>query len=175
MKKIMLALLLAAGLSNGYSQTESYNSQTYLEQHIAIVSTKVRVVSSAEYVVEIKLKDYSGQAALPQGFGSEERVYADDGRGFDLSRADGTFTSKEKYPFKTSDRSNLESNIVLYNPGFQHKIELENDLALQAKTKTACKFVKVGCPPSNGGNCPACRWWGWSCWELIPCGTGFDF
>ena len=174
MKKIMLGLLSVLGLCNAFAQTEALNSQTYLENHIAITGTKARIVSKTEYVVEITLKDYSGGSALPAGFGSQDRVYADDGSGYDLRRADGIFTTKNKYLFKTAERTNLESNNVFYDPNFQHKTDLENDPNLQSKIKFTCKFVKVGCPPP-GGNCPACRMWGWSCWELQSCDIGVEF
>ena len=175
MKKIMLGLLFMLGLCNAFAQGESLLSQSYLEKHIAITSTKARPVSKTEYVVEITLKDYTGNAALPGGFGSGDRVYADDGRGFDLRRSDGIFTTKDKYTFETEDRSNLESNRILYDPNFQHKEEIDSDPNLQAKIKITCKFVKVGCPPTNGGNCPACRHWGWSCWDLQSCDVGLEF
>lgn len=175
MKKIILGLLFMLALCNAFAQTGAFNSQEYLENNIAITNTKARPISKTEYVVEITLKDFSGNSALPVGFGSEDKVYADDGRGYDLKRADGIFTTKDKYVFKTGDRSNLESSRVFYDPNFQHKIEVDNDPNLQAKIKFTCKFVKVGCPPPNGGNCPACRYWGWSCWELQSCDIGVEF
>ncbi len=171
----MLGLLLMLGLCDVFGQTEALGSQTYLENHIAITSTKARPISKTEYVVEITLKDYTGNAALPAGFGSEDKVYADDGRGFDLRRGDGVFTTKDKYAFKTDDRTNLESNRIIYDPNFQHKVEVDSDPNLQSKIKFTCKFAKVGCPPVNGGNCPACRNWGWSCWELQSCDIGVEF
>lgn len=175
MKKIISGLVLLLGLCNVFGQTDAEISQAYLEKHLAITSIKARVLSNSEYVVEITLKDYAGTAVLPAGFGSGDRVYADDGRGYDLVRADGIFTTKEKYTFKTDDRTNLESDRVIYDPNFQHKSAVEGDPNLQAKIKFTCKFAKVGCPPPNGGNCPACRYWGWSCWELQQCDVGVEF
>ncbi len=175
MKKIMSALLFLLCFVNAFSQPQPSDSQIYLEQNLAITNITARVISKTEYVVEIKLKDYSGLNALPAGFGSEEKIYADDGKDYDLVRGDAVFTTKQKYVFQTEDRSSLERNVVLHDPNFQHKTLLENDPELMNRATTMCKFIKVGCPPVNGGNCPACRWWGWSCWEMLPCGTGVEW
>lgn len=171
----MLALLFMSGLINAFPQSQPINSQSYFEQNIAVINMKARVISKTEYVVEIKLKDYSDLNAFPAGFGSEEKIYADDGKDYDLVGGDHIFTTKQKYVFKTGDRSVLESNLVLYDPNFQYKTQLENDTEVQNRTLSACKFIRVGCPPVSGNNCPACRWWGWSCWQLLPCATGFDY
>lgn len=181
MKKIMLGLLFMLGLCNAFGQSDAIThadalaSQTHLENHVAITKTTKRVVTKTEYVLEITLKDYSGSSSLPGGFGSGEKVYADDGRQYDLIGGDGIYTTKDKYPFKTAERTNLESNKVIFDPNFQHKTQVDTDPNLQAKVKITCKFVKVGCPPPNGGNCPACRMWGWSCWELQSCDIGVEF
>jgi len=174
MKKIILGLLLMLGLCNAFAQTEAGSLQSYLEENVAITSSKARIISKTEYVVELTLKDFQNTGGLPTGFGLEEKVFSDDGRGYDIRRSDGIYTTKSKYTFKSHDRSNLESNKVIHDENFKHKVELDADPDLQSRVKFVCKFGRIGCPPPVG-NCTACVQFGWQCWGLLYCELILEF
>ncbi|MFZ1527418.1 MAG: hypothetical protein WAT19_01625 [Ferruginibacter sp.] len=173
MKKIVSCFLFAFFGITAFAQSDI--SFDYIKKSVAITKTAAREISKTEYVVELTLTDYAGTQKLPTGFGLKNAVFVDDGIGNDLKAGDGVYTSKEKFLFKTASRQDLEKNTVYFDESFSYIAKIGTDKSLIGKIKFSCKFTKCGCPCSDGGTCPACTWWGHSCWIISECEIGIEF
>lgn len=171
MKKVFLGMMLSFFFAAAGAQKLEQRdiSEQYLQQNIAMTKISAKAINSTSYAAEITLTDFAKTTALPVGFGFQGLVYADDGQGYDKIRGDGLYTAKSLSKFTNGYVKTKELNKVIYDESFSYSQNLEKDQNLAGKVGIKCKFKKCGCPCSDGGTCPACTWWGWSCWEIVDC------
>lgn len=145
---------------------------SYFKKNIAIVNVNNYKVLNSEVtnnsVFTVTLKDYSGKNSLPKGFGLNGIVFSDTGKNNDKKAGDGIYTSHDLFPAKNL---NNFSNQGFADETFQHSAQVDEG---GIKFTIKCKIVKDGCCPCPGEDktCPACYWWGWSCWSITECEFG---
>jgi hypothetical protein len=179
MKKCILFLAALYMSFCSFAQTDVDNDFDLIRQHVAFSGSFTRNLNEKVYVKELILVNYSKMKILPEGFGLKEVTYADNGKGYDLVKGDGIYTSVDRFEITPKQAGNTigvsvpVSDQIVVDHSFKHHEDLNNGLN-RLKIKVTCDFYKCGCPCKTF-TCNACIWWGWSCWAMGNCSVTVEY
>jgi hypothetical protein len=163
--KLKLSIFILVLFGSLISSKTFAQTQQYIQENIAITNVAYLDQNDGSFIIKVQLKDYGGKNQLPEGFGLNGITFSDNGKNNDTKAGDGIYYSKERGDYKKISGKTPKYTTVT-DVTFKHGSKLGKT------TGITCKFKKCGCPCPDGGTCPACEWWGWSCWELTECEIG---
>lgn len=112
--------------------SEAEDLDAYLSENVCLVDFRVRTVSSAGYAAEIMLADFGDGSEGTNTIWCEDRLFTDDGTGYDQTANDGIYTSEYLFEYDTDVSYSYENEIIsiMTNPvideNFAHQDALDD-------------------------------------------------